>query len=100
MAEKAEPAETLKPRLMRRIKNARGWFWSVFPWPEQFYEREEDLEPIASDLMVSLTSIIIFIQLYSPWSRSIVNIISTKMPLAFKFICLFTLPNKIKIQTM
>ena len=61
MAEKAEPAETLKPRLMRRIKNARGWFWSVFPWPEQFYEREEDLEPIASDLMVSLTSIIIFI---------------------------------------
>ena len=46
---------------MRRIKNARGWFWSVFPWPEQFYEREEDLEPIASDLMVSITSIIIFI---------------------------------------
>ena len=61
MAEKAEPAETLRPRLMRRIKNARGWFWSVFPWPEQFYEREEDLEPIASDLMVSITSIIIFI---------------------------------------
>jgi len=61
MAEKAEPAETLKPRLMRRIKNVRGYFWSVFPWPEQFYEREEDLEPIASDLMVSLTSIIIFI---------------------------------------
>ena len=61
MAEKAEPAETLKPRLMRRIKNVRGWFWSVFPWPEQFYEREEDLEPIASDLMVSISSIFIFI---------------------------------------
>ena len=40
----------------------RPWvLLSVFPWPEQFYEREEDLEPIASDLMVSLTSIIIFI---------------------------------------
>ena len=61
MAEKAEPAETLKPQLMRRIKNVRGYFWSVFPWPEQFYEREENLEPIASDLMVSVASIIIFV---------------------------------------
>ena len=39
---------------------SRGYFWSVFPWPEQFFEREDDLDPIASDLMVSIASIILF----------------------------------------
>ena len=52
--------ETLRASLSARIKKSRGYFWSVFPWPEQFFEREDDLDPIASDLMVSITSIILF----------------------------------------
>ena len=52
--------ETLRASLSARIKKSRGYFWSVFPWPEQFFEREDDLDPIASDLMVSIASIILF----------------------------------------
>lgn len=61
MTEPMDPKkETLRASLSARLKKSRGYFWSVFPWPEQFFEREEDLDPIASDLMVSITSIILF----------------------------------------
>ena len=42
MTEPMDPKkETLRASLSARLKKSRGYFWSVFPWPEQFFEREE-----------------------------------------------------------